>query len=181
MNGDEAIKKAYESILGGDFEQAVVWFEQAIAACPDEADYHYRCSITCARSAKWSKAMHHAEEAVRLDGAHQEYKYHLDTVTARMMAVEAAQLLESEPQSSEAAISLLERSIELDPLHGEAYLLLGAALAERSRYTEAVSILKTLLELDPQHGPGRRLYAEYRRKRRAALSRAGRTIRRRNR
>lgn len=179
MNGEDAIKRAYESILGGDFEQAMTWFEQAIAANPERADYHHRCSITCARSAKWNKARYHAEEAVRLDGNHQEYKYHLDTVIARIKATEAVQLLESERQPAEEAIQLLQQVIELDPLYGEAYLLLGAALAEVKRYEEAAASMKRLLELDPQHDPGRRLYAEYRRKRRAAVPRAGRPIRRR--
>lgn len=181
MNGDDAIKKAYESILGGDFEQAESWFEQAIAANPERADYHYRCSLTCARSAKWSKAKHHAEEAVRLGGDQQEYRYHLDTVKARIMALDAAQRLELEPQPLDEAIVLLEQALELDPLQAETYLLLGAALAEGARYAEAAACMKRLLALDPQHDPGRRLYAEYRRKNRTALSRAGRPIRRRNR
>lgn len=181
MNGDDAIKKAYESILGGDFEQAVSWFEQAIAVNPQRADYHYRCSITCARSAKWGKARHHAQEAVRLDGDHQEYKYHLDTVMARIMATEAVHLLESGRQPTEDAVQLLQHALELDPLYGKAYLVLGAAQAEAEQYEEAAASIKRLLELDPQHDPGRRLYAEYRRKRRTALPRAGRPIRRRNR
>ncbi|WP_230876148.1 tetratricopeptide repeat protein [Paenibacillus validus] len=64
MDGELAIKKAYESILNHDFEQAIGWFERAIALNPNNASYHYKLSITYARSNKLSKAIRHAEQEI---------------------------------------------------------------------------------------------------------------------
>ena len=57
MNGENQIQKAYESILGHDFEKAIEWFEKAIAEEPNNAAYHYKLSITFARSNKLIKPL----------------------------------------------------------------------------------------------------------------------------
>src|SRR4051812_23998980 len=93
MDGESSVRKAYEAILGGDFEQAVVCFEEAISLEPANAAIYYRCSITCARSGKWPKALQYAQKAVELDPEQEEYRFHLDTVRARLLVQEAETML----------------------------------------------------------------------------------------
>ena len=182
MDGEANIRLAYQSILDGDYEAALDRFEAAIAADPENADYHYRCSITCARSGKWAKAQAYAEEAVRLDGEHEEYRFHLQTIRARLLALEAEQLLSRESPAREEAIARLEEAVRLDPLLVEAYRLLGNCCGALGRYDDAVAWLRTAIELDPGNAAARRWFADYSRKRRA-LRRPGneRNKRRKNR
>ncbi|MDF2963523.1 MAG: hypothetical protein K0S39_5258, partial [Paenibacillus sp.] len=98
MDGEEQIKKAYESILKHDFEQAVEWFEQAIAIAPDNAAFHYKLSITYARSNKLSKAIEHAKEAVRLEQSEEHYQFHLQHLQAKELIQQAEKYFEEPEQ-----------------------------------------------------------------------------------
>jgi len=164
MNGDEHVKQAYESILQGDYEQAIRCFEQAIDAHPDNPAYHYKCSITCARSAKWAKAMVHAEEAERLDPDNAVYGYHLRTVKARTLIAEAEATLASDSPDFLAAIEALREATGLDPLSDAAFLMLSAAYGALGRYGEAAASAEEALKLNPQHAEAARLLAGVRRK-----------------
>ncbi|XEC92720.1 tetratricopeptide repeat protein [Paenibacillus tarimensis] len=182
MEADSIVRKAYESILSGDFEQAIRWFEQAIAADPDNADYHYRCSITHARSGKWHKALEYAKQAVTLRPDQSEYSYHLNTVKAKVLVAEASQFIEGQPQNHDGAIALLHEATRLDPLNGDAFLLLGAAYNELMLHDEAAAHLREALQLNPEHAEANRLLAEIaNRKRVIPFVRSQRRKRRRNR
>ena len=166
MDGEAHVKSAYESILQGDFEQAIRAFEQAIEADPANPAYHHKCSITCLRSAKWQKAMRHAEEAVRLRPDDAEYRFHLASVEARIAAEEAKLELETAEPDFNAVIARLQDAIERDPLLDEAYLLLAAAYGAIGKYDEAAASAREALKLNPSHGGAKRLFAEYNRKKR---------------
>jgi len=166
MDGDNQVKRAYESILQGDYEQAIRWFEQAIAADPDNPAHHYKCSITCMRSGKWARALQHAEEAARLAPSEAEYEYHLATVRARALAASAEQELASAKPDWHAAIGALRKAVELDPLLDDGFALLAAAYGALGNDKEAAAFAREALRLNPQHGEAKRLYAEHSRKRR---------------
>lgn len=150
MDGERATKKAYESILQNDFEQAISWFERAIEQDPDNASYHYKLSITCARSGKIAKAIKHAEFAVRLDGI-QDYRNHLRNLEAVRLVQQAEQCLNQVPARPRAALVLLREATEYDPLNLEAYLLLGIAYTAIEQYEKALQSLEEALRLDPHH------------------------------
>ncbi|MDT2191680.1 hypothetical protein [Paenibacillus larvae] len=57
MNGEQEIQKAYQALLDNDFEQAIDCFEQAVRRDPLNADFHYKLSISCARSGKLKKLL----------------------------------------------------------------------------------------------------------------------------
>ncbi|MBB3109311.1 tetratricopeptide (TPR) repeat protein [Paenibacillus phyllosphaerae] len=159
------MKKAYESILNGDYEQAIAWFEQAIELEPNQAAHHYKCSITCARSGKWQKALSHALQAVQLDEAKEEYRFQLQTVQAKLLVTEAeAKLGLSEPDT-DAAIEKLKTAAKLDPLNVDALLLLGAVYASLDCYDEAADFAKEAMRLDPMHSAAIRLFDDVQRKR----------------
>ncbi|WP_219836560.1 tetratricopeptide repeat protein [Paenibacillus sp. R14(2021)] len=181
MDVESSVKKAYEAILSGDFEQAILRFEEAIAQEPENGAIYYKCSITCARSGKWQKALHYAEQAVLLDAEHAEYQYHLETVKARGMVSEAEQLLSQSPAHTDQALVLLKEASRLDPLNMEALLLLAAVFASLRRYEEGAACAREALRLDPEHAAARRLFAELKRKSRALRAYGLRTKRKRNR
>lgn len=162
MDGDQCIRNAYASILSGDFEQAIGWFERAIALDPGNASYHYKCSITCARSGKWKQAEHHARHAVALAEGHAEFGYHLSTIEARLKVIEAEALLTGPGEPSEA-IELLHEAAAMDPLNFEARLLLGAAYGSLKLYEPAIEQLREALRLHPQQEEARRMLKEYKR------------------
>jgi tetratricopeptide (TPR) repeat protein len=164
MDGEKEIKKAYESILMNDFEQAVEWFEQAIAKDPDNAAYHYKLSITYARSNKLGKAVEHANLAVRLEPEEDPYKFHLQHLQAKELIHQAEKWFEEPEQQLWMAISLLKQAAALDSLSTEAYLLLGLAYERLMEYDQAIQAVRDLLKLDPQHEIGLELLAEYRQK-----------------
>lgn len=161
MDGEAAIKKAYESILKHDFENAIAWFEQAIALNPQSAAYHYKLSITFARSNKLEKAIAHATQAVRLDPEDEHYSFHLQHLQAKQLIVQAEKLFNETDERLRLAIVLLQQAVELDPLSIEGFLLLGIAYSRLEEYSLAVKAVKELLKLDPQHAIGNQLLTDY--------------------
>lgn len=166
MDGESCVKKAYEFILDGDFEGAIGWFEMAIAADPDNASYHYRCSISCARSGKWDKALECALKAAELEPGREEYAYHLRTVQARLLVIEFKAAVTGGPAEAAPAIELLKRAVELDPLCFEAYYHLASVYMAMNRFDEAVEYAREAHRLEPQHAEAGRLLAKARRKQR---------------
>jgi tetratricopeptide (TPR) repeat protein len=164
MDGGKELQKAYEAILKSDFEQAEDWFERAIAAEPDNAEYHYRFSITCARSNKLPRALQHAEIAAKLDSESDMYRLHLATLQARELMVQAERALDGSLEQPYLAVELLKQAIALDPLSVEALLLLGAAAEAIGDYALAVRSANDVLRLDPQHEAAAALLQQYEQK-----------------
>lgn len=181
MDGESCIKKAYEFILNSDFEQAIYWFEQAIATEPENASYYHKCAVSCARSSKWTKAKQYAEAALRLDPEHAEYQYHLQTVEARLLLAEADLLLAAEPPKLEEAAELLNQVTVLDPLSFEAFYTLGVVYYSLGLLDEAAVNAREAMRLDPGHSAARRLFADVNRKRRMHRVRINVRKRKRNR
>lgn len=161
MDGEEEIKRAYESILRSDFEQAINWFEQAIALEPDNAAYHYKLSITCARSNRLFRAIEHAESAVRLEPDNDTYRYHLRHLNARELVGKAQRCFDRNQDQLYLAAAYLKQAVSLDPLNVNAFLLLALAHAGLEEYDGAIRALNELLKLNPQHESARRLLDDY--------------------
>jgi tetratricopeptide (TPR) repeat protein len=161
VDGEHELQKAYESILGSDFEKAIEWFEKAIALEPNHAGYHYKLSITYARSNKLQKALAHAVRAVDLEPNHEIYEFHLQTLYARDKVLQAEKLLNPLNERQDMAIALLKEAIILDPLTIEAYLILGAAYASRQEYRQALYAVNEAIRLDPLHEIAKQQIAEY--------------------
>jgi Tfp pilus assembly protein PilF len=181
MDGESCIKKAYEYIFNSDFEQAIYWFEQAIAAEPENAFYYHICAVSCARSGKWLKAKQHAEYALKLEPEHAEYQYHLQTVEAKLLLAEADILLAKVPPKLDEAAELLEKAAMLDPLSFGAYYTLGVLYASRGQYDQATKNAREAVRLDPGHSAARRLFADVNRKRRMLYMSTNARKRKRNR
>lgn len=169
MDGESCIKKAYEAILDGDYEQAIGWFEEAIELEPDHASHHYKCSITCLRSGKTQKALYHAERAAALDPASDEFRFQLQTVQAKLLVREVEALLGKTPPETDRAIEKLKYAAMLDPLNVEVLLLLGATYASLKRYEEAAEYAQEAMKLDPHHSAAQRLLADVNRKMRGTF------------
>ncbi|MEI7024521.1 tetratricopeptide repeat protein [Paenibacillus sp. y28] len=151
MNGEQYIRHAYQAILRHDFEQAVGWFEQAISLEPDNASYHYKLSITYARSGKLAKGLEHAQRAVRLEPDRELYRYHVQHLQAKELAQQAEKLFAQLPPEASLGVALLQEAVRLDPLAIEAYLLLALGYDLLQQYLEALQAINELLKLDPEH------------------------------
>ncbi|TKH41785.1 anaphase-promoting protein [Paenibacillus terrae] len=154
MKAEEYVQKAYQCILQNDFEQAVEWFEKAISAQPDHAEHYFRCSVTYARSGRIEQALAYAGDAVRLAPQQDEYVLHLHTLEARQQTEKARKMLDVDkatPQVRIDAILLLERAIALDPLCGDAFMLLALVYAEMNEYKLAVQAAREAAALFPHN------------------------------
>jgi tetratricopeptide (TPR) repeat protein len=169
MDGETCLRQAYEAIFHGDFESAVFWFGQAIDMEPDNAEYHYRGSITCARSGKLSLAMTYAQRAVELNPNEQSYQLNLRTMMARHKITAARQLLEMPNPDLEQSVAHLKEAAYLDPLSAEARLLLGILYRMQRKYKPALDSLQDALQLEPQLEEAKRLLHEVRAERRRLL------------
>jgi len=146
------IRKAYEAIIGQDYNRAADWFAKAVDEEPDNASHHYRYSITLARSDKLAKALEHAERAAALDPDSAVYRLHLNRLTARRLLAEADGLLaENRADAAEAAVAKLKEATRLDPLSVEALLVLAEACRRTGRPDEAARAVRDALKLDPAH------------------------------
>ncbi|MBP1961934.1 tetratricopeptide repeat protein [Paenibacillus aceris] len=164
MNGENQIQKAYESILSQDFEKAIEWFEKAIAAEPNNAAYHYKLSITYARSNKLSSAIEHASIAAQLEEENEAHRYHLQVLHARELVEKAQRQLSTQTEHAERAIFLLKEAIVLDPLAIEAYLILGEVFAFRNDYGRAYQTVMEAIRLEPNHELAKQQAARYQQK-----------------
>ncbi|GAA3405107.1 tetratricopeptide repeat protein [Paenibacillus hodogayensis] len=163
MDGEDEIKQAYASILDADFERAIDWFEQAVRVDPDNADYHYKLSVTYARSNRLDKAIKHARLACKLQADHDVYRLHADAVEARLLVRDAGTQWDDSRQLYRA-VEQLKQAVCLDPLLTEAYLLLAIAYGEQGQYELALQAAKDAVKLEPQNAQANRLAGRYRAK-----------------
>ncbi|MBO9610692.1 MAG: tetratricopeptide repeat protein [Paenibacillaceae bacterium] len=159
MSGEHHIKKAYESILRNDFEQAIAWFELAIRNEPDNADYHYRLSVSCARSNRLAKAINHALRSTALCPGNETYRFHLQRMHARKLTEEAEKAIAQ--LRLHDAESMLRRATTLDPLAFEAYLMLAVVYDKLGDPAMALAAAREAHRLDPQHEAALKLVAQY--------------------
>jgi cytochrome c-type biogenesis protein CcmH/NrfG len=164
MGGERELKKAYQSILGQHFEEAVEWFLKAIEQDPDNPDYHYKLSITYARSNKLAEALRHARTAKRLAPSHPEFDTHVKTLEAKNLISQAEKHMDDGKDGYLLAVAYLRQALALNPLDESAYVLLAAALAGTEEYREAIQTLHELLRLNPEHGTAHELLEQYKAK-----------------
>ncbi|MFB9275244.1 tetratricopeptide repeat protein [Cohnella cellulosilytica] len=169
INGETCIRSAYDAIFQGDFEAAVQWFGQAIELEPDNAEYYFRGSITCARSGKHAQAMDYAKKAADLDPEEPSYRLHLRMLQARERFAEARWLLSQPEPDVGRSVVLLREAVQLDPLSAQAKLLLGIAYRAQRQYDLALDSLRDALQLDPSLGEARKWLGEIRAERRRLL------------
>lgn len=166
MDGESCIRKAYEYIFHSDFEGAIYWFEQAIAAEPENAAYYHKCAVSCARSGKWPKAKIYADVAEKLEPNNEEFRYHSQVIQSRLLLAEANSLFGKKNQALKEAAELLRHAVALDPLSFDAFYTLAMVCASEGLLDEAIEHAREALRLDSQHAAARRLFADISRKRR---------------
>ncbi|KAA9006262.1 tetratricopeptide repeat protein [Paenibacillus spiritus] len=153
MSPEEYVQEAYRCILRSDFAEAILCFEAAIAARPDDAQVRYRCSITYARNGRLDRAVEHAQAAVDLAGEeHPEYRLHLQHLQAMTLVQEARRLLEQEKGKGinpYHPVTLLKEAVSLDPLYGDAYVWLALAYSRVNEHLPAISALREVIALHP--------------------------------
>lgn len=150
MGGEKELQEAYKSILGQHFEEAVAWFQKAIEQEPANSDYHYKLSITYARSGKIEEALAAARKALALKPGYSDYEIQVNTLTSKQLIAQAEQLLQ-DGRGSPLAVTYLREALRLNPLEERTYVLLAEAYARMREYKDAIGTLRELLALDPEH------------------------------
>lgn len=161
MNGKNQIRRAYEAIFNNDFEDAIRWFNRAIQLEPDNAAYHYKISITYARSDKLDKALFHAAKASHLMPEQHEYRYHFQRLRARQLSVRAKELLEEDNPQLHMVLIYLQDAVRLDPLFEEAWILKAITHAKLEDFDQAVQNVKKAVELNPDNDMAAKLLETY--------------------
>ena len=161
MTAEECIHKAYQSILQGDFEQTIYWFEQAILMEPYNPNHHYKLSMTYTRSNRLSNALEQARLALQYDPSNEGYRTHLNFLMAKQRTQQAEKLLTQSIRETHYAILLLREAIQLDPLGIESYVMLAMAYAELKDYHQAIHMIKEAQQLDPYDIAIENLLAQY--------------------
>ncbi|HEY8530388.1 MAG TPA: tetratricopeptide repeat protein [Paenibacillaceae bacterium] len=149
MDGETCMRKAYEAIFQGNFEAAVGWFLRALEREPGNADYHYKSSITIARSGRLDLALRLARRAAELSPGDRGYAYHVRVLEARQLTAEAEKLLDGAAPRPVEALRLLRRAAELDPLSAEARMLLAEAYRRLGESGRAADCARQALALRP--------------------------------
>lgn len=154
MDSKDYVQQAYRSILQNDFKAAIQFFEAAIAENPNDAEVHYRCSITYTRSNRLDKGIEHAEFALRLAPDKSEYQLYLQHLRAMLLVQEARKQIDLGQAKSTVnlyqALPLLKEAITLDPLYRESYIWLALAYSELNEYALAISTLKEVILFHPE-------------------------------
>lgn len=163
MDSRQMMQNAYRAILSNDFEQAIDWFEKAIELEPQQPEFHYRLSITYARSDRLKQAWQHADRACQLKPDHEEYVQHAKHVNSRLLLKEAEKCF-TEPVQPELAVSLIRQAVSFDPLTTEGFIMLGMAYAEMEDYHAAIQAMNEALKLNPEHNDADRLKKYYKTK-----------------
>lgn len=159
--GREYIREAYSAILHNDFVKAIKYFKLAIECEPNNASYHYKLSITYARSNKITEAIEEAETAVRLRPDLVLYRHHLQQLKSRYLTYLAFGRME-QGERGDDLVHILEDAVSLNPLNMEARLLLAVVFNESGNEKKAIKTLKEILWLDPHHQEAKKyLYQLY--------------------
>jgi tetratricopeptide (TPR) repeat protein len=161
---------AQELVRQGDFANAIANYRKAIATDPSLPGVHYELAETLERSPNASdqaQAEHEYRSALAANGFDEQSEYHLGKIAAKQGNLQDAydhysSAIELQPSDADAlgglgkvlfamrkddkAISLLERSIQLDPTSAENHFLLSSVYRDVGRTSDAAREVKEYLK-----------------------------------
>lgn len=155
-DGTEYVQKAYQAIMNRDYVRAIEYFKKAIASEPDNASYHYKLSITYARSNMIKEALNEAETAVRLNPNVELYREHVRSIKSRYLTQRVFDKIKN-GHFHHDMIHVLKDAIMLNPLNTDARLLLADIHRQRGERDQAYRMLYEILRLNPNHKEARRM------------------------
>ena len=133
-----------ELIAGKRYDEAIAALEDLVAARDNHAAAHVDLGHLYGASGKVDQALVHYEQAVALAPDNPVYLKHL------------AELLFSECNASERAVTLYERVLSLSPEDAQALMVTGHLCVSLERFDEALGYYHRALDIEPSNDQARR-------------------------
>jgi protein O-GlcNAc transferase len=130
------LAKAKAVAANGDWQQAILLHEQALALDPRQEQAHINLISLYGRAGQFDKAAHHFHQALALNPNRDETHYNY------------AVLLSSRGNAQQAAAAY-QKALALNPNHPEANNNLAAILAAAGRFDEALRLTERALAQRP--------------------------------
>ena len=131
----------------GDYDQSVGYFQRAVAADPALAIGHYNLGLALFKLGRLGEARQALYRAVSTAGDNSEV-----VLSAAKILIDAG--------DADAGLAVAGAVVQREPRNGEAYFILGLALAKQGRTSEALSQLERALQLAPSSQEVRQKLAE---------------------
>lgn len=131
------LRRAEEQAEQGDFQQAIITLESAIAAGADAYELRLRIAELYRNLQDWNAALMAAETARAL-------------APGRLRAYEALMTIALESGDCPRAVTACNSLIKLSPRHLLAHNALGAAYIQMGEVDAAMRVTNTLIRLDPE-------------------------------
>jgi adenylate cyclase len=143
LDGQNALALAtcghLKSYLHHDYDSALIYFERALAACPNHSLAWLLSSATLSYVGRCEQAITHAEHALRLSPMDRSLFYYYSFLL----------LAHYGSGNYDEAVKWGMKSIRENPLYTTSYKILAASLAALDRTVEAHEMANALLKLEP--------------------------------
>jgi tetratricopeptide (TPR) repeat protein len=133
-----------ELIAGKRYDEAIVALEALVAACDNHAAAHVDLGHLYGASGNVAQALAHFEQSVALEPDNPVYLKHL------------AELLFSECNAAERAVTLYERVLSLCPEDVQALMITGHLCVSLERFDDALGYYHRVLDIEPGNDQARR-------------------------
>jgi adenylate cyclase len=129
-----------QSFLFHDYESALVYFDRALAACPNHSLAWFLSSPTLSYIGRGAQAIKHADQALKLSPLDRNLFTYYSSLNLAHYAL----------GSYEEAVKWGKLSVSENPLYTANLRYLAAALAALDRLDEARDVAATIQQRDPQ-------------------------------
>lgn len=138
ISPDIFLRHGDKYILGGNYEDAVLYYEKALQGMPSDSDIYYNLGVASFKMGKLEKAIKENENAARLQPLDAGIHYNLGVTYG-------------EAGMWQKAIREYRKVIKIDSSYPKAYYNLGIAYGKTGKWNNALNIYRKLISLEPDN------------------------------